>query len=155
MIINIKKGFFGTGGYLFFSIFMLPVGLCIILDMLLETLNLKLFQWSMKDILLMLFVAAFALYIGCRSLYQWLKYNFGKEILILNNNDKSLKYQKLVLGFGKTRIFDYCNISKIIAQEERTKCVEYYCCLIHQEKEFDFRIVNDIIEGKHIKCEFA
>ncbi|UJA30809.1 hypothetical protein [Clostridium sporogenes] len=69
VVINIKKGFLGTSGYLLFSIFMLPVGLFIILDMLMEALNLKLFQWSLKDILLMLFVAAFAVYIGCRSIY--------------------------------------------------------------------------------------
>ncbi|NFP91322.1 hypothetical protein [Clostridium sporogenes] len=150
VIINIKKGFLGTSGYLLFSIFMLPVGLFIILDMLLEALSLKLFQWPLKDILLMLFVAGLAVYIGCMSLYQWIRYNFGKEVLILNNKDKSLKYQQLVLGFGKIRVFDYCNISKIIAESEDGRYEEYYCCLIHQEKKFKFGIVNGIKEGNII-----
>lgn len=150
VVINIKKGFLGTSGYLLFSIFMLPVGLFIILDMLMEALNLKLFQWSLKDILLMLFVAAFAVYIGCRSIYQWIRYNFGKEILIFNNKDKSFKYQQLVLGFGKIRVFDYCNISKIIAQSEDGRYGEYYCSLIHKGEKFKFGIVNDIKEGNII-----
>ncbi len=150
VIINIKKGFLGTSGYLVFLIFMLPVGLLIILYMLLELLNLEILKWSLKDILLMIFTADISIYIGCMSLYQWLRYNFGKEILILNNKDKSLKYQQLVLGFGKTRVFDYCNISKIIAESEHGKYREHYCCLIHEEKEFRFGIVNDIKEGKNI-----
>jgi len=151
VIINIKKGFLGTSVYLLSSIFMLPIGLFIILAMLHVALSLNLFQWSLKDILLMLFVAAFSLYIGGMSLYQWIKYNFGKEILILNNKDKCLKYQQSVLGLGKTRVFNYCNITKIIEEPELGRYGEYYCCIIHQEKKFRFGIVNDIKEGKIIE----
>lgn len=150
VVIHIKLGFLNTLGFLLFSIIMLLAGLFITILLLLGALSLKLFQMPIKDILMLLIAAILTDFVGGMALYQWLRYNFGKEIITINNSDKCLQYRQLVLGIGKTRVFDYCNITKIIGETEFGRNPDYHCCLIHQDKKFRFGMVDNIIEGKNL-----
>lgn len=53
----------------------------------------------------------------------------------LFKNKEIIGYNKLsVIGFGKTRIFDYSYITEIIDEAEQWRYPEYWCSLMYKRK---------------------
>ena len=102
---------------------------------------------SMNCILMFSFLAIVNVFVGAMSLCRWLNYNFGKEILILNNKDKYFEYKQLLFGMVKTKKFNYCDFLKIILDRDFGRNPDYYFSLECGHNKFKLGIVNDSIEG--------
>lgn len=150
IIVNIKLSFSKTIGFLVLSILMSPVVVIITYPLVYGVFSGKIIQLPIRDTLLILLLAIIVDYIGGMAIYQWLWYNFGKEIIILNNKEKVLSYQRLVFGLGSIKKLDYCDISKIAAESECSRYPDYHCYLIYRGKRLNFGNVNTIKNGEKL-----
>lgn len=98
----------------------------------------------------MLIFTLLADFIGLTAFYNWLKYNYGKEIITLNNKSKTLTYKQVVFGYGRGPVIPYSSIISVIGESEAGRNPDYHCCLINNEEKFRFGAVNGIQEGKNL-----
>lgn len=146
--IDIRQGFFNTIGYLFFTI-ALPIGLIFAIISFLGIL--RVVSLSANYIILFSFLAIVNICTGAISLYQFLNYNFGREMIILNNRKKYLEYKHILFRFAKTKEVNYSDFSKIILDQSMGRGgTDYFIALQCGKKKVRIGIVNNYMEGQDI-----
>ena|GEM_PF-2773129 len=91
--------------------------------------------------------------IGIYSLYVALYDTFGEEIIILDNQQEIMIYEKSLFGFSRRKVFEYKGINGFIAENEpfaKKTAIPARCSFKYCNKIIRFGFLREFLEGQKL-----